>query len=273
MEPIVDTHCHLAPYGEDTTETPTESPDAYCDRLWSEARESGVEILIDVGIDAASSERALERAHRLNGVVATAGLHPCSAEHRDRDLARIRELCDDDAIVAVGETGYDLYWHPDRIELQREAFRDHLALGAETDRAVIIHSRDAFDPTFETLSENHGARIVWHCFTGGPKEAERAAALGAWISFAGPLTYKRSDALREAAALVPEDRLLVETDAPFLPPHPHRGRPNRPALILETLGRLAEIRDWSLEEAARRTTRNAQKAFGGRLPLSAATPG
>ena len=140
--------------------------------------------------------------------------------------------------------------------------RAHLALARELDKPVIFHCREAFAPLFDVLEDAPPVRGVMHCFSGGVDEARRSLDLGLYVSFAGPLTYKKNHALREACALVPADRVLVETDAPFLPPQSRRGKRNEPALVVETLAKLAEVRELSLEDAAALTFDNAVRLFG-----------
>ncbi|MCA8941269.1 MAG: TatD family hydrolase [Planctomycetes bacterium] len=247
---IFDTHCHLG------YDDPNDgAPDV------ARARDAGVELLLDVGIDLASSLRARARASQLDGVFSSAGLHPNDCGKIDAEWGELERLCRSTACTAVGETGLDFFRDHTTPEQQIEAFERHLELAVEIDKPVIVHCRDAFDRTFEVLRRFPGVRGVMHCFSGGPADAERALELGFYLSFAGPLTYKKSDELRAAAAAVPADRMLVETDAPFLPPQSRRGKRNEPALVVETLTKLAEVRGIEFEAAAERTTANARTLF------------
>lgn len=249
--PVIDTHCHLG-HGD-------EEPGALVDR----ARASGVVAWVDVGIDATTSVAALARSQALADVRFTAGLHPCSADQLDDDWATIEDCASDPRCVAIGETGFDFYWDRSTPARQREAFERHLDLAHRLGKPVVVHCRDAFDATFEVLGAHPDARAVLHCFAGGVDEARRALDLGCMLSFAGPLTYPRADDLRAAAAFAPEDRILVETDSPFLPPQGFRGQRNEPALVREVLKELARVRRMPEDAAATRTTANARRTFPG----------
>lgn len=246
---IFDTHCHLG-YDE---------ADRGGDADWERARDAGVSRMLDVGIDLASSERARDRANRLAGVHHAAGLHPNHVDVFDAEWEAIEALCREPSCVAIGETGMDFFREHTTPEAQERALERHLELARTLDKPVVIHCRDAFDKTYEVLGRFPEVRGVMHCFSGGVAEAERAVELGYMLSFAGPLTYKKSDPLREAAAAAPADHVLVETDAPFLPPQSRRGKRNEPALIVETLTKLAEVRGVSVEDMAAITTANARR--------------
>lgn len=248
---IFDTHCHL---GFDAQVDPAQ--------VIQRAREAGVTTMLDVGIDLASSLAARQRARSTPGVLHSAGLHPNDCVKLADEWEDIEELCAAEDCVAVGETGLDFYrdWAPPAR--QQEGFARHLELARRLDKPVVVHCRDAFPRVFEILREHPGVRGVMHCFSGGVDEARAALDLGFYVSFAGPLTYPRSEPIREAARFVPEDRLLVETDAPFLPPQGKRGQRNEPAWITMTLAKLAELRSWSFEQAAAATRRNAERLFG-----------
>lgn len=216
----VDSHCHLPA-------APAEA-DAVLDR----ARESGVDWLVCVGTDLESSRAALAVAERHDDVHATVGLHPHDASRLETEWEELVELARDPRIVAIGEAGFDLHYLHSPFEAQEAAFRDQIRLAHASDRALVIHSREAWDHTFRVL-EDEGVppRTVFHCFTGGPQEARRALDLGTYLSFSGIVTFKSAADVRAAAALAPLDRVLVETDAPYLAPVPHRGSPNEPALV------------------------------------------
>lgn len=248
---IFDTHCHL---GFDSEEDPAS--------VVQRAQEAGVTAILDVGVDAASSRAARERARDIPGVLHSAGLHPNDCHRLDDEWDEIRALCAAGECVAVGETGLDFYRDRTPPALQEEGFARHLELARRLEKPVIVHCRDAFPRVFEVLRDYPGVRGVMHCFSGGVDETRAALELDFYVSFAGPLTYPRSEAIREAARFAPQDRVLVETDAPFLPPQGKRGRRNEPAWITITLARLAELRGWSFEEAAARTRENAERLFG-----------
>jgi TatD DNase family protein len=251
----VDSHCHLGWEGaEDDPDTTVR-----------QARDAGVAALVCVGTDLASSRRAVEFADRHGDVRATVGLHPHDASRLDDEWPALEALARErtDVVVGIGEGGFDFYYeHSDRVA-QEAAFRAQIALARELDRALVIHSRDAWHDTFRVL-DDVGAprRTVFHCFTGGAEEARRALDVGAYVSFSGIVSFKNADDVRAAATVVPIDRMLVETDAPFLAPVPHRGRPNRPAWVVEVGTALAATLGRPVEEIAEATRRNATAVFG-----------
>lgn len=211
-----DSHCHV-PYPGIGTE------------VIDEARATGVTRLINVGTDAEQSAAAVGVAQGTEGVWATVGLHPHDASN---GVDTILHLLGEEKVVAVGECGLDYHYDHSPRPVQREAFAAQVALAHQHRLALVVHTREAWDDTFAVLDAGGvPERTVFHCFTGGPVEARRALDLGAFLSFSGIVTFKGATDVREAAALCPLDRLLVETDAPFLTPVPHRGKPNRPAYV------------------------------------------
>lgn len=247
---VYDSHCHI---GLDGKVAPEDDH--------SRAVAASVGALLVVGIDAPTSQAARELA-RLPGVRWSAGLHPNDSTKFDEQWPIIDELGHDPSCVAIGETGLDCFRDRTPLAQQEHSLRAHLALARKLDKPVIFHCRDAFEPLFRVLDDEEPVRGVMHCFSGGIPEAKKSLELGLHLSFAGPLTYPKNDVLREACAYAPLDRVLVETDAPFLPPQSRRGRRNEPALIIETLTRLAEVRGLSLEEAAAATYDNTIRLFG-----------
>ncbi|MCA8974717.1 MAG: TatD family hydrolase [Planctomycetes bacterium] len=248
--PIFDTHCHLGFYDDG-------------DPVAEHARAvtAGVTAMITVAIDADTAERCREHAS-LPGVRWSAGLHPNDATRFAADWPRIDALARTPGCAAIGETGLDCYRDRTPLDQQQASLRAHLALARELGLPVILHCRDAFEPLFETLRAEPPTRGVMHCFSGTEAEARIALDLGFYVSFAGPLTYKKNDALRAAAAFVPDDRVLVETDAPFLPPQPYRGKRNEPAYLVHTVAALAAVRGIGTDEAAELTWQNAVRLFG-----------
>ena len=215
-----DSHCHIPYEG---------LPEAVS--VMSAARNAGVARLISVGTDAAQSAAAIDVARAHDGVWATVGLHPHDAS---KGVATIVRLLDDPdpVVVAVGECGLDFHYDHSPRPAQRDAFAQQVALARERGLALVIHTREAWPDTFDILvAEGVPERTVFHCFTGGAGEARRCLSLGASLSFSGIVTFKTAVDVREAAAVCPLDRLLVETDSPYLAPTPHRGRPNEPALL------------------------------------------
>ena len=225
------------------------------------ARDAGVSGMITVGCDRATSLAAIAVAAEHPDVWATVGLHPHDAIN---GVDTIVDLLDTAGIVAVGEAGLDYYYDHSPRDDQRDAFAAQIQLAHERRLPLVIHTRDAWDDTFDVLAaEGVPERTIFHCFTGGPTEAARCLAVGAFISISGIVTFKNAADLREAATLVPLDRLLIETDAPYLAPVPHRGRTNQPAFV-PLVGRcIADLRDVPVADVAAATSANAALAFPG----------
>ncbi len=255
-----DNHCHLTSLKRDPAE------------VVAEANGAGIDYLLTVGCDLDDSENAIEIASRFDNVWATAGVHPHEAEPflalGDDGLARLEAMLgspDDEVrpVVAVGECGLDYHYeHSPRAE-QREVFERQIELAHKHDLALVIHSRSAWDDTFEILDRaGVPPRTVFHCFTGGPDEATEALARGTYLSFSGIVTFKTADDLREAVKLTPLDRILVETDSPYLAPIPYRGQTNRPALV-STVGRMcADLKEISLADMATLSWENGKTLYG-----------
>ena len=245
-----DSHCHLL------------SCEAPVDELLERARSAGVDELLVVGIDERSSEAALDLA-RQSGIYAAVGVHPNETSDWDEGRAeRIREFAGRPGAVAVGETGLDFYRDAAPGERQREAFRAHIAIARSSDKALVIHTRDSVDAALDELTtEGCPDRLVFHCWSGTRSQLDRALSAGAYVSFAGNVTFKRNSALRELASSVPIDRLLVETDSPYLAPEPFRGRSNEPAHVGLVGACVAEARGQAVEELALATRDNAHRLF------------
>ena len=249
----VDTHCHL--------DLPT------CDEEVTAARAAGVSGLVAIGCDVADSRQALEIAARHRDVSAAVGVHPHEASGGIDGLAGLLEGED---VVAVGECGLDYHYDHSPRPTQRRVFAAQIALAHQAGLALVVHSRSAWDDTFAILvGEGVPERVVMHCFTGGEREAERALALGAYLSFSGIVSFPKAPEVREAAALCPPDRLLVETDAPYLAPVPLRGRRNRPANLPLVGAAVATARGVGVAEVAAITTVNACGVFGVGISLPA----
>lgn len=227
------------------------------------ARAAGVERMLVVGTDLETSRACFRICEGVEGLFPTAGVHPHDARLADPfTLERIAELCATKVCVAVGETGLDYFKeHSPRCD-QRQAFRWHLELAGRLGKPVIVHCREAHNDTVALLREVPGLRGVMHCYTMGPQELEPYLEMGFHISFSGVVTYPKNEANREAAALVPEERLLVETDCPFLAPQGRRGKRNEPALVAEVLREVASLRGADFDELAARTSDNAAELFG-----------
>lgn len=254
---LVDAHCHLADGAFDA-----DRPE-----VLARARRAGVGHVVVIGESVIGSERALALARSTPGLSATAGVHPHEARAWMPDVERrLRELLADAAAVAVGETGLDYHYDHSPRDLQRAAFESQLALAAELGRPVVVHARSA-DEDIAVLLRAWGRRVpavVLHSFSGGDGLFAAGMEIGAYFSFSGMITFKNWGH-PQAVTGCPPERLLVETDAPFLAPVPYRGRRNEPAFVHATAAELARQRGESLEELARRTSENARRVFGDRL--------
>jgi TatD DNase family protein len=196
-------------------------------------------------------------------VYGTVGLHPHDASAFAEQWDALVALAEDDACVAIGEAGFDLYYEQSPRDSQEVAFRAQIQLAHRLRKPLVIHSRDAWDDTFRVLrDEGVPERTVFHCFTGGPDEARIALDLGTSLSFSGIVSFKAAEELRGAARLTPADRMLVETDAPYLTPEPFRGKPNEPALVTYVGAALAAARGEDVEVVAALTRANAARVFG-----------
>lgn len=228
--------------------------------------DAGLAGVVVVGIDEATSEQAIALADRFDRVWATVGLHPNEASaYSGALLDRLLALARHEKVVGVGETGLDRYRDRSPLHAQLESFRAHIDMAHRLNLALVVHNREAHADTYAVLeSIDPLPRTVLHCFSGGPADAARFLELPVTFSFAGPLTFRNAPELREAAAVVPLDRTVVETDAPFLSPHPFRGKPNEPARVAITGAALAGVHGRPAAEVAATTTRNAKQLF--RIP-------
>jgi TatD DNase family protein len=227
------------------------------------AKKAGVSEMIVVGWDVASSERAVELAGRFAPLWAAVGVHPHDAAHCDGEaLRRLRALAKSDKVVAIGETGLDFYRDLSPRDVQKTAFRQQLALARDLDLPAIIHCRAAEDAVLEVLETAGPARVVWHCFDGSPEVAGAAVAMGAWLGFAGRVTHRGAGELRKVAKATPRDRILLETDCPYLMPEPRRGRDNEPANLRHIAGCIARVRGEMVEQVVAASSTNARCVFG-----------
>jgi len=256
---LIDSHCHI------------DMPqfDADRDQAVARARAAGVETMLIVGgVDAeAGHRRAIAVAEKL-GLPASAGVHPHEARlAAPATYDELRALAHAKRIVAIGEIGLDFYYDHSPRDVQREVFRTQVRLARHVGLPVIIHTREADDDSATLLEEENARAGVIHCFTGGHDLARRALALGFYISFSGILAFPKSDVIQEVARTMPLDRLLVETDSPFLAPPPHRGKRNEPAFVVEVAKKVAALRGIPVEEVGRASAANFRRLFG-----AAATP-
>lgn len=219
--------------------------------------------MVTVGIDVESSVKAVELARNHEGVFASVGVHPNETDRWDEGAASaISSMLGIEGVVAVGESGLDYYRDEASREHQDAAFRASISLAKEFGKALVIHTRASVAAALEVVEEEGPPeRLVWHCWSGDEDDLARALQLGSYVSFAGNISFKSADHLRAVAALVPDDRLLVETDSPFLSPVPHRGKPNEPARVAHVGDALAHVRGATNEALAHRTTSNARRLF------------
>ncbi len=250
---LFDTHCHLN-LGE---YFPQPSEDIF------EARRFGVSRLNIVGIDLESSVRAVEIAESGAGLYATAGVHPNSAANFGPEAVdRLRLLCDNPKTVAIGEIGLDYHWDLTPRERQRKALEVQLELSEELQFPVVFHCREAHDDLLAILERRPRGKWLFHCWSGNASQSERAISLGGTFGVDGPLTYRKAEELREFVRRLPKDKLVIETDSPFLAPEPVRGRPNRPDNLRFVNAAVAACWGVPQEESARITTENARRFFG-----------
>jgi len=247
---LVDHHCHL-----DASDFAGD-----LDGVVARARAAGVGIMVSISMHIRRLGQTLKIAQAYENVFSSVGTHPHYA-HTELDIpvAEIVQLSAHPKIVAIGEAGLDYFYDNSPREAQAEGLAKHIEVAQETGLPLVIHARDADSDIAAMLEAGMGRKpfgAVLHCFTGGPELSRRALDLGVYISFSGILTFKKSEALREIAASVPLDRLLVETDAPFLAPGKYRGKRNEPAYVVETARELAKVKGLSADELARATTEN-----------------
>ena len=231
--------------------------DADRDAVIARAREAGVQLMVNIS-DRVSNFPAVRALADQPDIWCTVGTHPHEAkENPDLAAATLVGLADDPRVVGIGECGLDFHYDLSPRDIQAKVFRAHAAAARETGLPLVVHTREADEVMGDILEEEYAAgpfRLLMHCYTSGPALARRAAALGAWFSVSGIATFKAAEDVRAVIREMPAERIIVETDCPYLAPMPHRGRRNEPAYIPHVLAKLAEVRGWSLDEAERRTT-------------------
>lgn len=255
---LIDTHAHL-----DQEEFDADRADVI-----ARAAAAGIESIVAVGVTAESSAAAVRLAATFPSVHAAVGIQPnYCGQAKPGDWEQIFRLTKAPKVVAIGETGLDRYWDYSPFEVQQDYFDRHLRLSQECGLPFVVHTRESDADVLAMLEEAHGRGPlsgVMHSFTGSSQTAARCLELGLYISFAGMVTFKKSEELRTVAATIPEDRILIETDSPYLAPHPLRGKRNEPANVVHTARMLAEARRVSYERFAEQTTTNAKQLF--RIP-------
>jgi len=219
--------------------------------------------MLCVSINLKTYPDMLEKVRDYPNISVSAGLHPMADQSDAFSVEALTALAQDEKVVAIGETGLDYYYHKDNPQWQRERFRAHIQVANDVNKPIIVHTRDAGDDTLKILREENAEACggVIHCFTETQDFAEQALALGFMISISGIVTFRNADALRAIAKTIPDDRLLIETDAPYLAPIPHRGKQNQPAFVQHVAQTLAEIRNTSVESIAEISRNNFYRLF------------
>lgn len=249
---LVDTHAHLDAFSLQEVKEVIER-----------AVQAGVEWIVAVGCDMLTGQLAIDLARDYRGIFATVGLHPHQAENFDRTTFQsLKRLARAEKVVGVGECGLDFYRHHSSVKKQLAAFEKQIELALELDLPLIVHCRDAFEETLTLLQKAKLDKLVIHCFSGSIELARQFIKLGAYISLAGPVTFKNAKKSVEVAQRVQIEKLLIETDAPYLTPYPYRGKRNEPAFLPLIARKIAKIRGISLETVAKATTENANRVFG-----------
>lgn len=247
---LFDTHVHLnaRQFAED------------CDEVIKRAEEAGVSKMVVVGFDEETIPLAMELAETYDHIYAAVGWHPVSAiDYEDKHLDWIKSLSDHPKVVAIGEMGLDYHWDTSPKAKQEEVFRKQIRLAKELDMPIIIHNRKATDDVIRILQEENAAEVggIMHCYSATVAEVDACLEMNLYISLAGPVTFKNAKEPKEVAKIVPLDRLLIETDAPYLAPHPYRGKRNEPAYVKLVAEEVASLRGMTYEEVCKITMKNA----------------
>lgn len=254
---FIDSHCHLDMLDLNDF-------DQSMDNVIKQAREHQVTGMLNIAVDLESFPRVLATAKQYPDIHASVGLHPCHLPDTEPSVETLVKLADDGDVIAIGETGLDYYMNDgvcpkgENFEWQKERFRTHIQAGIQTGKPLIIHTRDAKEDTLAILAEQNASQCgaVMHCFVEDIPTAEKALDLGFYISFSGIVTFKNAKSIQEVARMVPDDRLLIETDSPYLAPVPMRGKKNQPAYVAYIAEFLAQLRQCSVEHIARTTRAN-----------------
>lgn len=251
---LFDTHAHLN----------AEQFDTDLEEVIDRAKAEKVERIVVVGFDKPTITRAMELIEEYDFIYAAIGWHPVDAiDMTEEDLTWIKELSSHEKVVSIGEMGLDYHWDKSPKDIQKEVFRKQIALAKEVNLPIIIHNRDATEDVVTILKEEGAEEVggIMHCFTGSAEVARQCMDMNFYISFGGPVTFKNAKKPKEVAKEIPNDRLLIETDCPFLTPHPFRGKRNEPSYVKYVAEQLAELKGLTYEEIASITTENAKRLF------------
>jgi TatD DNase family protein len=248
---LVDSHCHLDLLDYDKLETNVND-------IVSNASENDIAYMLCVCIDWEQFPSMLDLTRNFNNVFASVGVHPNHHEGHEPSVDELVKEAADDKIIAIGETGLDYFRSEGDLEWQRDRFRRHISAAKQSDKPLIIHSREAREDTLKILQEENAAEIggVMHCFAEDWETAQRAMEMNFYISFSGIVTFKSAEVLKDVARRVPLDRMLIETDSPYLAPVPHRGKTNQPAYVKHVAEHIAELRNTNYDTIAQASTEN-----------------
>lgn len=249
---LFDTHTHLddRKFDEDR------------DTLIPSLKNDGISLLVNIGADMKSSEESVKLAEKYDFIYASVGVHPCDTENlTDEDILTLEKLAQHEKVVAIGEIGLDYYWNEPEREIQKEWFKKQLMLAKKLNMPYIVHDRDAHADVLEIIKESGYTNGVMHCFSGSAEMAKEVIKMGMYVSLSGTVTFKNAKKAQEVASVVPLDKLLIETDSPYLTPEPFRGKRNNSALVKYTAEKIAEIRGLSFEEVARITMENGKRFY------------
>lgn len=250
---LIDSHCHL-----DFPDLAKQLPE-----LFAAMQQNDVAAAVCVGVNLEDYPRLLALVEAEDKLFATVGVHPEYTETEEPDVTRLTTLAAHEKVIAIGETGLDYYWHKDKPEWQRQRFRTHIQAARAARKPLIIHTRDSAADTLQVLREENAQEVggIMHCFTEDRDVAQQALDLGFYISFSGIVTFKNAKVVHNTAQYIPLDRLLIETDAPYLAPAPHRGKLNHPAYVRHVAEGIAKLRGISFDEVAAASTANFCRLF------------
>ena len=252
---LIDTHAHL-----DFDEFKDDM-----DNILARIKEAGVEKIVVPGVTFEDLDRVITLAQKHDNIYAAVAIHPSEAKSwGDGSYELLKGYAQKNKVVAIGETGLDHYWDKTFNDVQEHVFREHIRLAKELNKPIIVHDRDAHEDTLRVLKESGASEIgvVLHCFSGSPEFAMQCVKEGYYIALGGPVTFKNAHKPKEVAKQIPLDKLLLETDSPFLTPHPYRGKTNNPAMVKLVAEEIARLREISFEELSEATTENAKRFFG-----------
>lgn len=252
---LIDSHAHLD----------DERFDKDRDRIIKSLKEFGIELVINPGADINSSIKAVALSEKYDNIYAAVGVHPHDAKDMDKStIELLKSFTSRKKVIAIGEIGLDYYYDNSPRDIQKKRFKEQIELAKEVNLPIIVHSRDASEDTYNILKEAQDGTLkgVLHCYSGSVEMAMEYIKLGFYISLAGPVTFKKARVPKEVAKAVPIDRLLVETDSPYLTPEPYRGKRNEPTFVRYVAGTIAELRNMPFEELASKTGENAKRLFG-----------